>query len=134
MVAWILRTPNEVRMLRAPRLVPLAGILLASCASLPVPATRSPENPAHPAALEAVTPPATPGLMGDTQAREAVPEAPQPSSHEGHADRAAPASSPPDAAPYSCRMHPQVRSDKPGACPVCGMPLVATEKPKDDSR
>ncbi len=25
---------------------------------------------------------------------------------------------------YTCRMHPQVRSDKPGKCPICGMQLV----------
>lgn len=121
-------------MLRPPRLVPLAGILLASCAGVPVPATRSPENPAHPAAPEAVTPPASPGLMGDTEAQEAVPQASQPSANEGHAGHGAPASPAPEAATYSCRMHPQVRSDKPGACPVCGMPLVTVEKPKDDSR
>ena len=25
---------------------------------------------------------------------------------------------------YTCRMHPQIRSDKPGKCPICGMTLV----------
>lgn len=25
---------------------------------------------------------------------------------------------------YTCSMHPQVRSDKPGPCPICGMPLI----------
>lgn len=25
---------------------------------------------------------------------------------------------------YTCSMHPQVRSDKPGNCPICGMPLI----------
>jgi hypothetical protein len=25
---------------------------------------------------------------------------------------------------YTCRMHPEVTSDKPGKCPVCGMDLV----------
>ena len=72
-------------MLRPARLLPLAGFMFASCASVPVPATRSPENPAHPEAMEAVTPPAHPGLMGDTEAREAVPPAAQPAAHEGHA-------------------------------------------------
>ena len=25
---------------------------------------------------------------------------------------------------YTCPMHPSVRADKPGACPICGMNLV----------
>jgi multidrug efflux pump subunit AcrA (membrane-fusion protein) len=25
---------------------------------------------------------------------------------------------------YTCPMHPQIQSDKPGTCPLCGMPLV----------
>ncbi|TXH04473.1 MAG: efflux RND transporter periplasmic adaptor subunit [Nevskiaceae bacterium] len=25
---------------------------------------------------------------------------------------------------YTCAMHPQVHSDKPGQCPICGMPLI----------
>jgi Cu(I)/Ag(I) efflux system membrane fusion protein len=27
---------------------------------------------------------------------------------------------------YSCPMHPEVNSDKPGKCPKCGMELVQT--------
>ena len=25
---------------------------------------------------------------------------------------------------YTCTMHPEVHKDKPGDCPICGMPLV----------
>lgn len=28
---------------------------------------------------------------------------------------------------YTCTMHPEVRSDKPGDCPKCGMKLVIME-------
>lgn len=34
---------------------------------------------------------------------------------------------------YTCPMHPTVRSDKPGACPVCGMALVKVEKRNIDT-
>jgi rubrerythrin len=28
---------------------------------------------------------------------------------------------------YTCRMHPQIHSDKPGKCPICGMTLIKKE-------
>ena len=28
---------------------------------------------------------------------------------------------------YTCSMHPQIKSDKPGKCPICGMTLVKKE-------
>lgn len=28
---------------------------------------------------------------------------------------------------YTCSMHPQIRTDKPGKCPICGMPLIPAE-------
>jgi biotin carboxyl carrier protein len=36
------------------------------------------------------------------------------SGHTGHAEH------------YTCPMHPDIKSDEPGACPVCGMDLVST--------
>ena len=105
----------------------LAGLLLAACASVPAPATRSPQNPAHPGAPEAVTPPADPVLMtGDDAAPQPVPAPPkiEMDMHEGHI-MPSPASSPtPETAVYTCPMHPEVKADKPGSCPVCGMALV----------
>ena len=33
---------------------------------------------------------------------------------------------------YTCAMHPQIVRDKPGNCPICGMPLVLkTNEPTD---
>ncbi len=34
---------------------------------------------------------------------------------------------------YTCPMHPSVHSDKPGACPVCGMVLVKVEKKSEEN-
>ena len=31
---------------------------------------------------------------------------------------------------YTCKMHPEILSDKPGKCPICGMDLVKKEAPK----
>jgi len=33
---------------------------------------------------------------------------------------------------YTCPMHPEVISDKPGACPKCGMTLMKTKEKMDD--
>jgi hypothetical protein len=41
-------------------------------------------------------------------------------------DAAAPVA--PAPADYTCPMHPAVHADHPGACPVCGMPLVEAKK------
>src|ERR1051326_1291280 len=52
----------------------------------------------------------------------------KPTTHEHHhAHQAAPAPKP--GTVYTCPMHPQIRQDHPGNCPICGMalePLVAT--------
>ena len=34
----------------------------------------------------------------------------------------------PDIIIYTCPMHPEVKSDRPGKCPKCGMDLVAAEE------
>lgn len=34
---------------------------------------------------------------------------------------------------YTCKMHPEVTSDKPGKCPKCGMDLVKKEDVEKDS-
>lgn len=34
---------------------------------------------------------------------------------------------------WTCSMHPQIRMDKPGNCPICGMELIPLEDSSDDS-
>lgn len=45
--------------------------------------------------------------------------------NDAHAEKAA--------TKYTCPMHPQVISDKPGQCPICGMDLVALDHSHDQS-
>jgi Cu(I)/Ag(I) efflux system membrane fusion protein len=40
-----------------------------------------------------------------------------------HLSKESPPASGQTVAYYTCPMHPSVRSDKPGSCPVCGMEL-----------
>lgn len=111
--------------------------LLAGCASVPAPATRSPQNPAHPAAPEGVTPPAAPLLRSEAEGAPVPPSeptapAPAMQKHEGH-QAPAPSPSPgpsPPAVMYTCPMHPQVEAEKPGTCPICGMTLIKKDKPR----
>ncbi|HBM17315.1 MAG TPA: efflux transporter periplasmic adaptor subunit [Lentisphaeria bacterium] len=34
---------------------------------------------------------------------------------------------------WTCSMHPQIRSDKPGRCPICGMKLIPVQNTDEDS-
>ena len=40
----------------------------------------------------------------------------------------------PAAAEYTCPMHPEVRADRPGACPICGMALEPVAMTADEPR
>lgn len=111
--------PDEVNALTTRPLLPaLIGTVLVGCASVPAPATRSPQNPAHPAAPEAATPPATPVLTGAAEeepvAQPGSRPAPEMEMHKGHGTGAPAPSTSPASDQYTCPMHPQVRSDKPG--------------------
>lgn len=58
-----------------------------------------------------------PGVAGAEPARNTTTEA---------------APEPADESPrYTCPMHPEVDTDKPGRCPHCGMKLVEKEKSED---
>lgn len=62
------------------------------------------------------------------QATSAAPARP-PTDHSAHGSSAAAAAQPKstEATVYTCPMHPEVTSDKPGTCPKCGMALVKKE-------
>ena len=34
---------------------------------------------------------------------------------------------------YTCPMHPDVRQEEPGKCPICGMDLLEAVEPEDDA-
>jgi len=59
--------------------------------------------------------------------------------HAAHSTREAPQEAPPEAAVYTCPMHPQIRQTGPGNCPICGMALepvlvTADEGPSEELR
>ena len=106
---------------------PFLAALAVACASVPPPATRSPQNPAHPDAPEAATPPLSPTLMTEPEPGLALPEATAGAhaTHEGHGQAPPGAQAAAQAeAPYTCPMHPDVKAVTPGKCPICGMTLV----------
>ena len=125
----------------------LATTMFAACSSGAVLDPLSPQHPASTDAAEA--PPVRPSRTLDEQvmsppARSGVPRSRGSSIHAGspehqmsgevmpgHAGMAGHEEMNPQAASpehkakpvYSCPMHADVRSDKPGSCPKCGMPL-----------
>jgi hypothetical protein len=109
-------------------LVVLASILaFAACVSEPkkLPAAMDPSNPDAPEAPPAAQPTAfaAPAPQVPAPGKE-----PQGSGHAQHG-AATPAPAPESGATvYTCPMHSEVRSSKPGTCPKCGMKLVP-EKP-----
>lgn len=101
-----------------------AFAILAGCAASPLPPL-TPAHPASPAAAEAPAPPPSTTLtiagglpVDDSGAAHA-------GMAMGHAAHRMSATTAPAAgASYTCPMHPEVRTTKPGRCPKCGMTLV----------
>jgi len=49
------------------------------------------------------------------------------SAHAGHEGSGSQEDEPAQATTWTCAMHPQIRSNKPGKCPLCGMKLVPVQ-------
>ncbi|MHB0968538.1 MAG: heavy metal-binding domain-containing protein [Thermoanaerobaculia bacterium] len=67
------------------------------------------------------------GQPGHAQHRQTPAPTAGAAGHAGHGGAAAGAPATPQAQIYTCPMHPEVTSDKPGTCPRCGMALVKTK-------
>src|SRR5690554_5654592 len=39
----------------------------------------------------------------------------------------------PEGMEYTCSMHPQIRQNEPGSCPLCGMALIPVESTQSDA-
>ena len=134
-------------------LCPVFALALAGCAAVTPAPKFSAQSPADPAGPEAATGPATPALMTAAEEGARGPKEPAPTMmemdpnmkmepgegqdmdpHKGHVmTPSLPSSTPSSSAPaYTCLMHPEVMKDKPGACPICGMPLVKKSPKREE--
>jgi hypothetical protein len=142
-------TESRAHSCLATSLAVLVSAAVASCASPrpPRPTSLDPSNPAAPESQPLVAtalspgpgpPPAAPVPANEGRAAEAAtPPAPgagqrndqmgsPPARHHNMAGEGGKAGKQPGTI-YTCPMHPEVTSDKPGSCPKCGMRLVAKE-------
>ena len=112
------------------------AIFAATCASAPTPRPTG-ADPSSPAAPESPPLKMSPLQGGDAAGEpppHQAPAAPPAADHSHEHGGATPpqegetpangTSSPSEATMYTCPMHPEVTSDKPGTCPKCGMKLV----------
>src|SRR5688500_52637 len=115
-------------------LIVTAACVLAGCVNLTNSPSLGENNPANPSAPTHDATPATPYLMAATNlAARHLDDLPRVDSsahehdahkaHAGHATGAATNQAPAQAPTYTCPHHPEVKQNKPGECPKCGMNL-----------
>lgn len=129
--------------MRPPRRTFLATacLVVAACSSRDVPASwpdgsaASLDSPAAPVAVVTRALDTHPPLPGESSGGWAGLGAPgqrggagQPAATDAHAHHGE--RGPAAAITYTCPMHPDVTSDRPGQCPRCGMALVERDAPK----
>lgn len=109
--------------------------ILSGCSSavrlLPLPTN----HPASAEAPEPTPPPRSEILRSEAAAPSAMPEqeptlgekaSESPSAHGVHAGHGSGHAAAPVV--YTCPVHPTVKMDEPGSCPICGMSLVKKEE------
>jgi hypothetical protein len=134
---------KEFNMFHRAAVVLALSVLGAGCTSRGERAPLAANHPANPNASESPIVPPSQTLAASDAATTARADEPAGTQHDmsgmsnsmpgmQHDDRSA-ATQPATtqaAAIYTCPMHPQVISDKPGKCPICGMRLVVKQDAK----
>src|SRR5579871_1536527 len=93
----------------------------AACATEPPPRPVQ-LDPSNPSAPESA--PLSAGSLASAPSPAPAPPAPSEAPEKTDATADAGVPNKPGATLYTCPMHPEVISDKPGKCPKCGMTLV----------
>lgn len=127
------RSTHETETLMKIQILMATLLPLGGCASSYSPSSFPPDHPASPEAVGASPVPRSHTLDLEEVDPVGTPSAKEPMEHAGHMkdapSEASPTLAPTAATLYTCPMHPEVTSDKPGErCPKCNMKLKPVAK------